>query len=312
MIVVLSLLTVIFFALPRSESLMPSSLMPRSLKMAVAPVSVAMIAEHRLAAIAVTRGLYGTNLQNAAELVHDERGQGFAFDVFGDDQQRLAGLRNGLENGHQVLRTRNLLLVHEDQAVFELDRLLVWIGDEVGREEAAIELHAFDDFDRRVAAAAFVDGDDAVFADLREGVGEHVADRGIVVARDRGDLLQALFVFDVDLFGLLVDRIVDGLNGFVDAAAEGHGIGAGCDHFEAFAEDAFGEHRGGRGAVASDVVRLAGGFFDELRTEVFERVIEFDVLRDGDAVFGHFGGAPAFVEHGIAAAGAERAANGTG
>ena len=42
MIVVLSLVTVTFLALPRSESLTPSSLMPRSLKIAVPPVSVAM------------------------------------------------------------------------------------------------------------------------------------------------------------------------------------------------------------------------------------------------------------------------------
>ena len=149
------------------------------------------VAEHRLAAIAVAGGLHGTHLQNAAELVHDQRRQGFAFDVFGDDQQRLAGLRNGFENRHQVLGARNLLLVDQDQAVFELDFLLVRIRDEVRREEAAIELHAFDDFDGRLAAAAFVDRDHAVFADLRERVGQHAADRRIVVAGDRGDLLQA-------------------------------------------------------------------------------------------------------------------------
>ena len=190
--------------------------------------------------------------------------------------------------------------------------MLVRIRDEVRREEAAIELHAFDDFDRRLAAAAFVDGDHAVFADLHEGVGQHVADRWIVVAGDRGDLLQALLVLDVDLLGLLLDRFVDRHDGLVDAAAECHRIGAGGDHFETFAEDAVGQHRGGRRAVAGDVVRLAGGFLDELSTEVFERVFELDVLCDGDAVFGHLRRAPAFVEHGVAAAGAERAANGAG
>ena len=224
----------------------------------------------------------------------------------------LPALETASRIGTRFLAARNLFLVHENQAVFELDFLLVLIGDEVGREEAAIELHAFDDFDRRLAAAAFVDGDDAVFADLGERVGQHVADRGVVVARDRGDLLQALLVFDVDRLGLLVDGFVDGLHGLVDAAAEGHRIGAGGDHLEAFAEDAFGKHGGGRGAVAGDVARLAGGFLDELSAEVFERVIEFDILGDGDAVFGHLGGAPTFIEHGVAAAGAERAADGPG
>ena len=41
---------------------------------------------------------------------------------------------------------------------------------------------------------AFFDGDHAVLADLHEGVGQHVADRRIVVAGDRGDLLN-LFLF---------------------------------------------------------------------------------------------------------------------
>ena len=47
--------------------------------------------EHRLAAIAEARSLHGAGVQRAAQLVHDESGQRFAFHFFGDDQQRLAG-----------------------------------------------------------------------------------------------------------------------------------------------------------------------------------------------------------------------------
>ena len=83
------------------------------------------VAQHGLAAIAVAGGLHGTNLQDAAELVDDQRREGFAFDVFGDDQQRLAGLRDRFENRHQVLGARNLLFVDQDEAVFEFDFLLV-------------------------------------------------------------------------------------------------------------------------------------------------------------------------------------------
>ena len=191
--------------------------------------------------------------------------------------------------------------------------MIVLIGDEVRREKAAVELHAFDDFDRRLVAAAFFDRDHAVLADLDEGIGQHVADRGIVVAGDRGDLLQLLLVScRRSASAMLVDRFADRFDGLLDAAAEGHRIGAGGDHLQAFAEDAFGQHGGGRGAVAGDVVGLAGGFFDELGTEVFVRVVELDVFGDGHAVFGHLGRAPALVEHRIAAAGAERAANGPG
>ena len=58
--------------------------------MTVPPVSVGDVAQHRLAAIAEAGGLHRTDVEHAAELVDDQRGQGFALDVFGDDQQRLA------------------------------------------------------------------------------------------------------------------------------------------------------------------------------------------------------------------------------
>jgi len=53
--------------------------------------------EHRLAPIAEARRLDGDGLQDAADVVDDQRGERLAVDVLGDDQQRLAGLRNLLE-----------------------------------------------------------------------------------------------------------------------------------------------------------------------------------------------------------------------
>ena len=54
--------------------------------------------EHRLAAIAEARRLDGRDLEAAAQLVDDERGQRLAFDVLGDDEQRLAGLHDRFEH----------------------------------------------------------------------------------------------------------------------------------------------------------------------------------------------------------------------
>ena len=50
------------------------------------------VLQHGLAAIAEARRLHGRNLQRAAQLVDDQRRERFAFDVFRDDQQRLAAL----------------------------------------------------------------------------------------------------------------------------------------------------------------------------------------------------------------------------
>ncbi len=45
---------------------------------------------HGLAAVAEARRLDGADIQRAAQLVHHQRGERFAFDFLGDDQQRLA------------------------------------------------------------------------------------------------------------------------------------------------------------------------------------------------------------------------------
>src|SRR4051812_21457945 len=49
------------------------------------------VLQHGLAAIAEARGLDGSHFQDAADVVDHERGESFAFDVFGDHEQRTTG-----------------------------------------------------------------------------------------------------------------------------------------------------------------------------------------------------------------------------
>ena len=77
--------------------------MPRASKIACAAGEDGDVFQHRLAAVAVAGGLHRTALERAAEPVDDQRGQGLAFDVFGDDQQRLALLDDCFEQRHQLL-----------------------------------------------------------------------------------------------------------------------------------------------------------------------------------------------------------------
>ena len=112
--------------------------------------------EHGLAAIAEAGSLDGGALQRAAQLVHHQGRQRFALDVLGDDQQRLADLGNLLEQGKQVLHRADLLFVDQDADIFEHALHALGIGDEVGREVAAVELHAFDHFERGFHGAAIL------------------------------------------------------------------------------------------------------------------------------------------------------------
>ena len=56
------------------------------------------ILKHCLAAVAEAGSLHGSNLQGAAQLVDHQCCQRFAFHIFGNDQEGLAGAGNLLEN----------------------------------------------------------------------------------------------------------------------------------------------------------------------------------------------------------------------
>ena len=90
------------------------------------------------------------------------------------------------------------------------------------------------------------------------------------------------------------------------------GVGAGGDVAQAGLDDGLGQHGGGGGAVAGDVVGLGGHRLDQLCTEVLERILEVDLAGDGDAVVGDDGAAERLGQHDVPAARAERHADRVG
>ena len=182
------------------------------------------VAQHGLAAIAEARGLDRTDVQDAAQPIDDQGGQGFAFDVLGDDEQRPGGLGHLFQQRQHVADVGQLLFVDEDERVFHLALHLGRVGDEVGRNVALVELHALDELEGGLGGLAFLDGDDAVLADLLEGVGHLLADDRIVVGADGGDLLHLLFLGE--LLGHASRAMLDGrFHGLVDAALDDHRVG---------------------------------------------------------------------------------------
>ena len=85
------------------------------------------VLQHGLATIAEARRLDGADLDDAADGVDDQRRQRFAFDVLGDDQQRLARLGDAFEQRQQLADVRDLLVVQQDERVLELGRLVCWL-----------------------------------------------------------------------------------------------------------------------------------------------------------------------------------------
>src|SRR4029079_11519036 len=71
------------------------------------------------------------------------------------------------------------------------------------------------------------------------------------------------------------------------------------------AVDRLRQDRGRRRAVAGDVGRLGCDLADHLGAHVLERVLELDLLGDGDAVLGDRRGAELLLDDDVAALGAE-------
>ena len=193
------------------------------------------VLQHGLAAIAEARRLHGCDLEAAAQLVDDERGQRLALDVLSHDQQRLAGLHHRLEQRQQFLQARQLLFVDQDVGVLHLRPHLVGVGDEVGGDVAAVELHALDHVELGLERLRLFDRDHAFVADLLHGLGEEVTDFAIAVGGDGTDLGD-LFVRG-DLLGVLLQVLDDGVDGKIDAALEVHRVHAGGNRLGAFLDD---------------------------------------------------------------------------
>src|SRR5580693_250319 len=262
------------------------------------------VLQHGLAAIAEARSLHGGNLEAATQTVDDEGGERFAFDVFGDDDQRLAGLHHGFEQRQQFVQVGELLLVDQDVGVVEFDAHLVGVGDEVGRDVTAVELHAFDDVEFGFERLGFLNRDHALIADLLHGIGEALADFRIAVGGDGADLGD--FLVRGDLLGIL-DEVGDhGFHGQIDTALQIHRVHAGGNRLGAFLHNRRGQHGRGGGAVAGSIGRLGGYFAHHLGAHVLELVVKLDFLGDGDAVLGDAGGAERLVEHDVAALRTER------
>jgi hypothetical protein len=173
--------------------------------------------------------------------------------------------------------------MNQNERVFQDALHAFWIGDEVGRQIAAVELHTFHDLKRRFHRLRFFDGDNAVLADLLHRFGNNSADLLVVVGGNRADLGDHVALHVLVKLADFGDRH---FNGLVDAALQGRRARARRNRLHTFAEDRLCQHRRGGRAVAGNVGSLRGDFANHLRAHVLEWIPEFDLLRDRHAVLG--------------------------
>src|SRR4051794_30111210 len=252
------------------------------------------VLEHPLAAVTEARRLDGGGVQRATQLVHDERREGLALDVLGDDQQRLARLDDLLDDRKHVPDRADLLVGDEDVRILQGRLHALLVGHEVRRDVALVELHALRELQVHTEGLALFDVHDAVLADLLDRVGDHVADL-VVTGRDGCDACDLILARD--LLGLradVLDHLVDCL---LDAALERERVGAGRNVLQTVANDRLGQHRRRRRAVAGNVVGRRGDLADELCALVLEYVLDLDLTSDGHAVVRDGRGTELLVKH---------------
>jgi hypothetical protein len=122
------------------------------------------------------------------QAVHHQRRQGLAFDVLGDDQERAARLHHGFQHRQHRLQAGQFLLVQQHIDVLQLRGHFFGVGDEIGRQIAAVEFHALDDVDLGCERLVLLDGDDAFIADFLHGLGDHFSNRCVAIGRNGADL----------------------------------------------------------------------------------------------------------------------------
>jgi hypothetical protein len=79
---------------------------------------------------------------------------------------------------------------------------------------------------------------------------------------------------------VVLEVLLNGLNGSLDTAAEIHGVAASGNVLDGLGEDGAGKDGRGSGTVTGNLVGLGGNVLEEAGTEVLELVLEDDGLGD--------------------------------
>ena len=194
--------------------------------------------------------------------------------------------------------------MQQDDSVVQLCDHLVWVGDKVWRQEATVELHAFDDFYFGFHTFVFFNGDYAVVANFLHSVRDLTTDGCFAVCRNGADLCNFVRICN------FACHCFDLLNNFrscqIDAALQVHWVQTSCNLLQAFFDDCLCQNGCGGGAVTSFVVGARSHFFDHLRAHVFELVFQFDLFCYGNTVFGDAWCTERFFQNNVTAFWAQR------
>jgi len=192
----------------------------------------------------------------------------------------------------------------QDVSVLEDNFHVLRVGHEIRRQVAFIELHTLYYFECGFDPFCLFHRDGAVLPNLVHRVGDDFSDRSIPVGGNGRDLSNLLSIRNI--FRDLLEILNDHINRLHYTALKRSRIRTGGHILETFAEDCLGQDRRGRRAIAGDIRRLGSDLPNQLRSHVFIRVLQFDFLRHGNAVFGNGRATVFLVQDDVTSGGSER------
>ena len=156
------------------------------------------------------------------------------------------------------------------------------VSHQIRGKIAAVKTHPFDQVKGGLQTARFFDRDHAFLANLVHRVGDDLADLGVAVGRDSGDLLHARVILDRTRHAF--DRLDRLFHSRLDTALHLHRIESRREQLDSFGNDGAGQHGRRGGAVAGDIGGLLGDFAQQPRAHVLELILEFELPDHADAV----------------------------
>ena len=103
------------------------------------------VAHHVFATLTKARRSHRQHIENAPRFVDDQRCQGLAHDILGNNEQVTTPLPgNFFQDRHEVVNRADLFVCYQDIGVFERSFHLRLVGYKIRGYVPSVQLHAFD------------------------------------------------------------------------------------------------------------------------------------------------------------------------
>ena len=254
--------------------------------------------QHSLAAVTESRSFDSSAFQSAAESVHYESCQSFAFYVFCNDQQFLAAAGNLFEELEHILEHVDLLVCDQDQRIINHAFHLVRIGYHVRGKVSAVKLHAFYNLQAGAHGLGVFYSNNTVISYLFHSVCNESAD--LLISRGNGSNLCNGFL-GVNRNSSVFNFLNKNANSFFNALLQDHRICTGCYVSHAFMNHGLSKQSCGGCAVACYVIGLCCDFLYELSAHIFKGILQFDFAGNGYTVIDNVRSAEFLVQNNIPA-----------